>query len=247
MLEERREAALLRQSEELKTTLLASLGHDLRTPLTAIRIGVENLKTAHLPEEERNAQAALVLAEAAQLDRLFQNLLDMARLEAGAVAPQARRTHPSEIIEAARAQVADVLATHIVREDLQVDDPSYVDPRLTATALARLLENAAQHAPAGSTIDLMTRREEGALLVLVRDHGPGIPARDLPHLFERFYRGTGGARRPAGTGMGLWIARGLLAAAGAHVWGENAPDGGALFTIRLPDQAASVDAVPRHD
>jgi K+-sensing histidine kinase KdpD len=112
--------------------------------------------------------------------------------------------------------------------------------------LARLY-NAAQHAPAGSTIDLMTRREEGALLVLVRDHGPGIPVRDLPHLFERFYRGTGGARRPAGTGMGLWIARGLLVAAGAHVWGENAPDGGALFTIRLPDQAASVDAVPRHD
>ena len=245
MLDERREAALLRQSEQLKTTLLASLGHDLRTPLTAIRVGVENLRTGLLPDDERDVQATLVLAEAGRLDRLFQNLLDMARLEAGTVSPESRRTHPSEVIEAARAQVEAVLAGHVVHEDLQVDEPALLDPRLTATALARLLENAAQYTAPGSAIDVTTRRDDGALLFIVRDHGAGIPARDLPHVFERFYRGSDGPQRPAGTGMGLWIARGLLAAQGAQVWAENASDGdgGARFTIRVPARD-NADAPP---
>ncbi len=109
--------------------------------------------------------------------------------------------------------------------DVQIDPdvPVRLDPRLTATALAHLLENAAQYAPAGSTITLSVARAGDEVLIRVRDRGPGIAPGDLPRLFERFYRGMAAASRASGTGMGLWIARGLLAAEHGRIWAENAP------------------------
>jgi signal transduction histidine kinase len=108
-----------------------------------------------------------------------------------------------------------------------------VDPRLTATAVAHLLENAAQYAPAGTGINVSAGVSNDELRITVRDHGPGIDPADLPHLFERFYRGVAAKTRASGTGMGLWIARGLLAAEHGHIWAENRPDG-AEFTIAIP-------------
>jgi len=108
-----------------------------------------------------------------------------------------------------------------------------LDPRLTAAAVSHLLENAAQYSPAGAPIDLFVDVNADGLLVRVRDHGPGIPRVDLPHVFERFYRGEHAKGRTAGTGMGLSIARGLLAAERGRIWAENALDGGAEFTIKV--------------
>ena len=240
LLQERRAAALTRQSEALKTTLLASIGHDLRTPLTTIRVGIENLSAASLSAADRATQAALVLGEVQRLDRLFANLLEMARLDAGSVAVERRRTLPSEIIDAARAQVGRDLRQH--RIDVQVDGerPAFVDPRLTATALARVLENAAQYAPPGSLITIEGRNGADGLEIAVRDEGPGIPPSSLPRIFDRFYRGTGGSRRPSGTGMGLWIARGLLAAQGGRIRAENMADRGARFELRVPEEAGDL-------
>jgi signal transduction histidine kinase len=116
---------------------------------------------------------------------------------------------------------------------IDTDVPVRVDPRLTATAVAHLLENAAQYAPAGTGIDVSAGVSNDELRITVRDHGPGIDPADLPHLFERFYRGAAAKTRASGTGMGLWIARGLLAAERGHVWAENRPDG-AEFTIAIP-------------
>lgn len=234
MLEERRRTALMRESEALKTTLLASIGHDLRTPLTAIRVGVENLRSNSLPPGDREDQTGLVLAEVARLDRLFQNLLEMARLDAGRVATERRRTHPSEIIEAARTQAAQALRGHHVDVEADGETPVLVDPRLTATALAHVLENAAQHAPIGTRIRVSARIDGDTLALGVQDEGPGVPPADLPRIFDRFYRGAGADRRQAGTGMGLWIARGLLAAQGGHIWADNPAGGGARFTLRVP-------------
>ena len=234
LLEERRNAALTRQSEALKTTLLASIGHDLRTPLTAIRVGIENLRSRELPPVERDAQTDLILAEVARLDWLFQNLLEMARLDAGAVTAERRRTHPSEIIEAARTHAAQGLRAHHVVVDVDGETPVHVDPRLTATALGHVLENAAQHAPVATDIAVTARVQADGLHLTVRDHGPGIPEADLPHVFERFYRGADADRRPTGTGMGLWIARGVLAAQGGQIWADNPPGGGARVTMRVP-------------
>ena len=158
----------------------------------------------------------------------------MARIDAGGIAPEAQWTHPSEIVAAARGQMEHALHQHDINVTVDPDVPVRLDPRLTAAALAHLLENAAQYAPSGSTIDVQATVTNEGLAIRVRDHGPGIAPADLPHLFERFYRGVAAKGRASGTGMGLWIARGLLAAEQGRVWAENCPDGGAQFTIAVP-------------
>jgi two-component system, OmpR family, sensor histidine kinase KdpD len=158
----------------------------------------------------------------------------MARIDAGAIAAESRWTHPSEIVAAARDQVEHTIEGHKVNVMIDPDIPVRLDPRLTATALAHLLENAAQYSPSGSTIDVAVRLTDEGLAIEVRDHGPGIPAADLPRVFERFYRGGSARTRTSGTGMGLWIVRGLLAAEHGRVWAENCRDGGAQFTIAVP-------------
>ena len=149
-LEERKAAELTRQSEELKTALLASLGHDLRTPLTAIRVAASNIKASWLTADDRLEQSDLILAEVERLTRLFQNILEMARIDAGAIAAEPRWAHPSEIVAAARDQVEHTLQHARVSVTIDSDVPVRLDPRLTASALAHLLENAAQYSPPGS-------------------------------------------------------------------------------------------------
>lgn len=232
--EERKAGELTKQSEQLKTALLASLGHDLRTPLTAIRIAASNIKSG-LPPEVLTEQSDLIVTEIERLTRLFQNLLDMARIDAGAVAAESRATHPSEIVAAARDQAEHSVRGHRLDVRIDPDVPVRVDPRLTSTALAHLLENAAQYSPPGSTIHVMARGGADELTIAVRDEGAGIATSDLPHLFERFYRGTAARTRASGTGMGLWIVRGLLAVEHGRVWAENRPEGGAQFTIAVPN------------
>ena len=236
-LEERKAGELTRQSEELKTALLASLGHDLRTPLTTIRVAATNIKAPSLTDDDRQEQSDLILAEVERLTRLFQNILEMARIDAGAIATESRWAHPSEIMAAARDQVEHTLNHHKLDVTVHPDVPVRLDPRLTATALAHLLENAAQYAPEGSTINIRASLTDEGLVIEVRDHGPGIAPADLAHLFERFYRGDAAKARASGTGMGLWIARGLLAVEQGRVWAENRPDGGAQFTIVVPAAA----------
>ena len=235
-LEELKTADLARQREELKSALLASIAHDLRTPLTAIRVAASNLQASWLTDADRREQGDLVLAEVERLTRLFDNILEMARIEAGAIAAAQRWVHPSEIIEAARDQAEQALQPHPVVVAIAADVLVRLDPRLTAAALAQLLENAAQYAPAKSPIDVGATFSAGGLEISVRDRGPGIADADLAHLFERFYRGAASKGRVAGTGMGLSIARGLLAAEQGRVWAENCPDGGARFTIAVPAQ-----------
>lgn len=244
MLEEREEAEVTRRSEELKTALLASLGHDLRTPLTAIRVAASNMKLPSLTDEERADQSDLILTEAERLSRLFQNILEMARIDAGAVETAARWTHPSEIVAAARELAHDALAGRAVTAEPGPDVPVRLDPRLTALALAHLLENASKYTPARAPVEVHARVTDEGLEIRVRDHGDGIAAADLPHLFERFYRGGNARARTSGTGMGLWIARGLVAAQHGTLRAENCVDGGALFTIFVPADARLTGSAP---
>ncbi len=233
-LEERKAGELTRQSDALKTALLASLAHDLRTPLTAIRVAASNLTAEDLPAADRIEQSGIVMTEVERLARLFDNVLQMARIDAGAVTAEARWAHPSEIVAAARDQAGQVLARHPVGLDLEPDAPVHLDPRLTAAALALLLENAAQYAPPGSPIDVTARVMDAELRLVVLDRGPGVAEADLPHVFDRFYRGAVAQQRPSGTGLGLWIARGLIAAQEGRIWVENREGGGARFTIAVP-------------
>jgi two-component system, OmpR family, sensor histidine kinase KdpD len=233
LLEHRKSAELARQSEELKSALLASLAHDLRTPLTAIRVAASNLQASWLADSDRREQSDLILAEVERLTRMFQNILEMARIDAGAVAPDVRWVHPSEIFDAARDQIEHTLGRQRVEVESQSDLLVRLDPRLTASALAHVLENCVQYG-AGSAVTVTLSVSQDGLSIVVRDHGPGIAPADLPHLFERFYRGAGATKRAAGTGMGLAIARGMLEAEHGRIWAENRPAGGAQFSIVIP-------------
>jgi two-component system sensor histidine kinase KdpD len=241
-LEERNAAELARQSEALKSTLLASLGHDLKTPLTAIRVAASNLKASWLREADRQEQSDLILAEVERLSRLFQNILEMARIDAGAIATEIRWVHPAEIFEAACDLVEHTLRQHRVDVESESDDLVRLDPRLTASALAHLLENAALYTRPDSPITVKMAVAADGLTVTVRDHGPGIAPADLPHLFDRFYRGTEARQRISGTGMGLSIASGMLAAEHGRICAKNCADGGAQFTIVVPAESKAATA-----
>ena len=235
-LEERKGAELARQRDELQSALLAALGHDLRTPLTAIRVAASNLRASWLTESDRRDQSDVVLTEVERLTRLFDDILDMARIDAGAVQTKREWVHPSQIVDAARERVEHTLRPHRVQLAIDGDPPDpliRLDPRLTASALAHVLENAARYTPADTSIEIGAAVRDGELQIRVRDHGPGLSAADLPRLFDRFYRGVQG-NVVSGTGMGLSIARGLLAVERGRVWAENCDDGGAQFTIAVP-------------
>ena len=233
-LDERKTVELARQSEELKSALLASLSHDLRTPLTAIRIAADNLRSSWPDERERREQGDLIVTEVDRLTRLFQNILEMARIDAGAVANDARWVAPSEIVDAARSRVEHALRGRTIEASVESDRLVRLDPRLPAAALSHLLENAAEYTPRSSSIHLAATVANDTLTITVRDHGPGIAAGDLPHVFSRFYRGAHARATRQGTGMGLAIARGLLAVVGGRICAENCADGGARFTIVVP-------------
>jgi two-component system sensor histidine kinase KdpD len=236
LLEEREEADLIRRGAELKSALLASLGHDLRTPLTAVTVAANNLRAGFLSDRAREEQLDLVHAELARLNRLFENVVDLARIEAKAVSADPQWVPPAEIIRAAVDHVEPALANR--RLLIASDDDVFVrtDPRLVSASLAHFIENAAQYSPDGAAIEVSAAVHDGELRLSVRDHGAGIPAADRDRIFDRRYRGVAGQAR-FGTGMGLAIARGLMAAAGGRVWAENHPDGGAVFTLAVPAEA----------
>jgi two-component system sensor histidine kinase KdpD len=230
---ERDAAELVRQKADLAATLLASLSHDLRTPLTAIRVAVENLR-GELPPEERRSQSGAAIAELDRLTRLFQDILDMARIDAAAIRVDRQWVAAADVVDAAMAHVRHALEGRDVHVDADADLEVAIDPRLASVALSHLLENAAQYSPPGRAIDVRARIERDGLHVAVTDHGPGLDPGELDHLFERFYRGRAARQASFGTGMGLSITRGLLAAAGGRVWAENVPEAGARFTIVVP-------------
>ena len=234
LLEERKEAEVVRREAELKSALLASLSHDLKTPLTAVTVAANNLDASCLSPQQRREQAEIVQAELARLNRMFEDIVDMARIETHAVAAAPEWVQPEEIIEAATRHAGPAVSGHRLETRIPADSLVRLDPRLTSAALAHLLENAAQYSPAGSTIAIDVTVQPNELSIAVRDHGPGIAPEDLEYLFERFYRGAAARERRFGTGMGLPIARGLLAAQDGGVVAANDPGGGARFTITVP-------------
>ena len=229
-LAERDAAELVRQKADLASALLASLSHDLRTPLTAIRVAVENL-CEELPAEERREQSRAAISELSRLTRLVQDILDMARIDAAAIRVDRDWVTAEEVVDAAMAYVRPTLEGRPLRVNAAGDLEVEIDPRLASGALSHILENAAQYSPAGREIAVDARVDHDGLHISVTDQGPGLDAGELDHLFERFYRGQSARQTTFGTGMGLSITRGLLAAAGGRVWAENVPRGGAKFSL----------------
>jgi len=231
-------ARLEAETDRLRAALLTSISHDLRTPLASILGSVTSLAAQHdaLDASTRLDLTRTIQEEAERLNRFIGNLLDMTRLEYG---PLRLRTGPvdlSDVIGGALRRAGKILAAHSVETSLQPDLPMLdLDEVLFEQVMFNLLDNAAKYAPSGTLVTIRAWREEGRVYVQVLDEGPGIPAADLEHVFEKFYRGGGPDRRRAGTGLGLAICRGFIEAMRGTIVAANRTDGpGAAFTIMLP-------------
>ncbi|WP_374471316.1 DUF4118 domain-containing protein [Phenylobacterium sp.] len=223
--------------ERLKADLLAAVSHDLKTPLSTIVVTLQSLRRFEREHdaETRSELLAAAEAEAARLGRMVENLLDMGRMEAGAVGVQTAATDPSVLATAALARVAGALAGHRVANEIRRGGaPFAADPALFETALVNLLENAGKYAPAGSTVTLRVGRADDQGWIEVLDEGPGFD-RPPETLFEKFVRGREGDGRPPGTGLGLSIAESFAKAQGGALEAGNREDGpGAWVRLRVP-------------
>jgi len=217
----------------LSATLLASLSHSVRTPITAIRTALSNLESGRLSEDEERDQAALARGELERLGRLFDEILDMARIDAGGVTVQRRWVTPAEVVDAAAAHAAPHLSGVRMRVEADERTAAEVDPRLTASALAHLIENAARYAHDGE-VEVRAWTDSQHLRFAVKDAGGGVRPSEIERLFEPFFRGEDVRQRISGTGMGLAITRGLLSAQRGRVWVENVQPSGACFSIEIP-------------
>jgi two-component system sensor histidine kinase KdpD len=225
---------LLSESERLGKTLLSSISHEIRTPLTVIQSATSNL-AAYGHSDLSPFQKAMVaeIQEASErLNRFVGKVLDMSRLESGRLQPNFGHYYLSDLVTMAEAQTRKELAQHKVIIDLPPELPRlWIDFELMLHALTNLLSNAAVHTPAGTEVRLSVKVEDGAVLFIVADRGPGIPPESIPHLFEKFYRAP--SARAGGTGLGLSLVEGYVEAHGGQVKAENRAGGGAAFTIRL--------------
>ncbi|WP_201025812.1 ATP-binding protein, partial [Methylobacterium sp. GXS13] len=226
------------ETDRLRQALLTSISHDLRTPLASVLGAASTLRDhdADLPPEAKADLLATIIAESERLNRFIANLLDMTRLEAGAVAPNLAPQDVAEIVDTALRRAEAVLADHRVAVDLAPDLPVLrLDPVLFEQVLFNLLDNAAKYAPAGSTVTIRGRREGNRVRLDLLDEGDGLPEADVARVFDKFYRVRKSDRVRAGTGLGLAIARGFVEAMGGTVTAANRSDrSGAVFTVTLP-------------
>lgn len=224
------------EGEKLRTALLNSLSHDLRTPLVSVIGALSGLADEDLPAPVRKALVESGLDEARRLDRYVQNLLDMTRLEYGALTPRRVAADLREIIGTVRTGLGRVLAGHRVMIDMPADLPRVdVDPVLIGQAVANVLENAAKYAPPDTGITVSARARGTKVVLEVSDEGPGIPEAERDRVFDLFYRVGEGDRRPSGTGLGLAIVRGFVEAHGGRVRALPGPGGrGTTIEMELP-------------
>jgi len=226
------------ETERLRAALLTSISHDLRTPLASILGSASSLKDhrAELDVRSQDELIGTIYEESERLNRFIANLLDMTRLESGSIQPQLEFVELGDVVGSALRRAEALLAKHKVVVEIPDDLPLVkADPVLFEQVLFNLLENAAKYTPAGTGIEVLARREQGRVLLCVRDEGDGIPQADLERIFDKFYRVQSADRKRAGTGLGLPIARGFVEAMGGTIVAGNRTGGhGADFTIALP-------------
>jgi two-component system sensor histidine kinase KdpD len=237
LVEEAGQARAQAEAERIKAALLSSVSHDLRTPLAVIKGAVTNLLDDTVVWEAA-AQRELLCAvndETDRLNRLVGNLLDMTRIESGAMQPARSWQDIAELVADVVARMRRLLGDRPLTIDIPADLPlvqiSYTQ---IDQVLTNLLENIIKYTPDGTPLAIQVRVERDAIAVTVRDHGPGIPDGMNMRIFEKFVRLAGPERHADGTGLGLAICKGIVEAHGGRIWAENQPDGGAQITFTLP-------------
>ena len=229
---ERRQAEV--EAEQLRNALLSSVSHDLRTPLAVITGSASTLlgPDRDVSAVERRSLLQSIYDEAERLNRLIGNLLDMTRLESGAVNMKKEWFPLEEIIGVARTRTEGSLHDRSVRVNVTGELMAPLDGLLVEQALVNLLENAAKYAGPGTPIEINARAEGPEIVIEVADRGPGLLQGEENRVFEKFYRGRHGT--VAGAGLGLAIARGIAIAHGGTLTAKNREGGGAVFTMTLP-------------
>jgi two-component system, OmpR family, sensor histidine kinase KdpD len=226
------------ETERLRSALLTSISHDLKTPLAAVLGSAGTLRdlAEKLSADEKAELLGTIIDESERLNRFIANLLDMTKLEAGAIRPNVALHDLAEIVGSALRRASRILSRHHIELELAPDLPMLeLDAVLFEQVLFNLLDNAAKYAPPETTIRLVGWRDGGSVSLRVLDEGGGIPSSDLEHIFDKFYRAQKGDQVRAGTGLGLAISRGFVEAMHGSIVAANRPDrSGAMFTVRLP-------------
>jgi two-component system sensor histidine kinase KdpD len=226
------------ETDRLRSALLTSISHDLKTPLAAVLGAAGALRDLgkSIDDSAKVDLLATIIDESERLNRFIANLLDMTKLESGAVIPNAALHDLGEIVGSALQRAGKILAKHRVEVELSSDLPLVkVDAVLFEQVLFNLLDNAAKYAPAASTVRVQSWRDGSCICLQVLDEGEGIPEADLERVFDKFYRVPKGDQVRAGTGLGLAISRGFVEAMQGTISAASRTDrAGAIFTIKLP-------------
>jgi two-component system sensor histidine kinase KdpD len=240
------EVRLVTETERLRSALLSSVSHDLRTPLVSIIGSATNLASSDhaLKEADRAQLAETILEESERLNRYVQNLLDMTRLAYGALQPSREWSDIRELVGRAIKRVAKLARGHKIDHELPADlPPVHIDPVLIEQVLVNLLDNAIKYAPDDTKITIEAERGKDELIVRVCDEGPGIPPEAREAVFDMFYRVRAGDKQPAGTGLGLSICRGIIEAHGGEIVAKPGR-GGRGVTIEFTLPLTAMPAVP---
>jgi two-component system sensor histidine kinase KdpD len=227
-----------------RAALFSSVTHDLRTPLASIKASVTSLldRDARYDDEQRAELLQMILDETDRLNRLVGNILDLARMRAGALVPAPIPVDVEDVIGSVLARMRTALDGRTVRTLFRPDLPAVaVDPTQIDQVVTNVLENAIRFSPPGGAIVISASRWESTVEIRIADEGPGIPIEERDQVFQEFYRLDRGAGR-GGTGLGLAISMAIVEAHGGRIWAEGAPGGGTTIVMRLPAVAERVRA-----
>ncbi len=228
-------AEALREADEMKSALMASISHDLKTPLAGIKAAISSLrdKRIHWSEDDVDAFQRAIDSQADRLNRVISDILDLSRIESGALIPEKTPVSARELLERAR----DITYLETVGREVIVDAADDLavtaDEALIVQAVVNLIENAVKYSTPGQPIHLTASAAGHRVVIAVADEGPGIAAEDLPYVFERFYRAEEHSRRVKGSGLGLTIVKGFVELCGGTVSVESSP-AGTRFVMLLP-------------
>jgi two-component system sensor histidine kinase KdpD len=238
-------AKVATERERLRSALLSSLSHDLRTPLVSIMGAAASLQNYNdmMDQASRADLTQTIQDEAERLNRFVQNLLDMTKLGAGAMKPRADWADLRDIVGAAVGRMRRLARAHIVKVDIDSGIPLLcVDPVLLEQVFFNLLDNACKYAPAGTTVKIWAKKTPDYVAIEVVDQGLGIPQEDREKVFDMFYRVDMGDAQKAGTGLGLAICRGIVEAHGGTIRAEPGMNGaGTAIVIHLPQQQRDIE------
>jgi len=236
-------AEAARQSDLLKSTLLDAVAHEFKTPLTSIKAASTALLAGGVPQPEHQRDLITIVdQEADRLSALVTEAIQMARIEAGRVHLQRDNYSVGELVESVLKKMQPHIEERTVQMRVPADlPPVWVDGELIEVALRQMVDNALKYSPASAPVLISAERVDGRVVVLVADHGPGIPEQEQTRIFEKFYRAEASRQIP-GAGLGLVIAREIIQAHGGEIWVESKVGEGSIFRFSLPISAESSPA-----